>query len=277
MTKASSATVNVTALNARLRNAAGQGTELRLRSAVATTVVAQVMPAGAVKGGTAMKLRLGYDRTRFTRDLDVARHASLDVFVAELEEALSTGWGGFTGRLVKKTAAKPTGVPAPYVMQPYEVKLAFQGKPWLTVPLELGHDEIGDTEDTVPQLAGDLVELFVKLGLPTPQPVPVLATHHQVAQKLHACTAPGSDRAHDLVDLQLLAADEPLDLHTTATTARRLFASRHVHEWPPQLQPGPGWSTLYTEAAEGLAVRDTLDAAVAWTNELIVQIDEAGV
>jgi hypothetical protein len=29
----------------------------------------------------------------------------------------------------------------------------------------------------------------------------------QVAQKLHACTAPGSERAHDLVDLQLLEPD----------------------------------------------------------------------
>lgn len=33
--------------------------------------------------------------------------------------------------------------------------------------------------------------------------MPVGAVEHQIAQKLHAASAPGSSRAHDLVDLQL--------------------------------------------------------------------------
>jgi len=80
-------------------------------------------------------------------------------------------------------------------MKPFDVKLAYRGRSFMTVPLEVGHDEIGDTELA---LAPDIQGLFETLGLLIPEPVPVLATHHQVAQKLHACTAVGSERAHDL-------------------------------------------------------------------------------
>jgi len=59
--------------------------------------------------------------------------------------ALIGGWNGFTGRVVRKEPAKPHGVPGEYIMQPFEVKLAHKGKSWITVPLEVGHDEIGDT------------------------------------------------------------------------------------------------------------------------------------
>lgn len=31
-------------------------------------------------------------------------------------------------------------------MQPYDVKLDYLGKPWCTVPLEVGHNEIGDAD-----------------------------------------------------------------------------------------------------------------------------------
>jgi len=54
------------------------------------------------------------------------------------------------------------------------------------------------------------------VGLPEPVPVSVLPVPAQIAQKLHAWTAPDdpttgwvNDRPHDLVDLQLLARDLP--------------------------------------------------------------------
>lgn len=43
--------------------------------------------------------------------------------------------------------AKPKGVSTQYVMQPFEVKLSYNGKSWITVPLEVGHNEIGDADD----------------------------------------------------------------------------------------------------------------------------------
>lgn len=165
-----------------------------------------MLPPGAVKGGAARKFLLGHANTRFTTDLDVARRDSVNTFVAELEESLRAGWGDFTGRVVPRQPPKPLGVPAAYVMRPYEIRMSYKRGSWCTVHLELGHDEIGDTRDAVPFLAADLLELFANLGLPQPAAVPVLAVHHQIAQKLHACTEAGSDRAHDLVDLQLLVA-----------------------------------------------------------------------
>lgn len=51
-----------------------------MKSALAGVVVGQMMLEGVVKGGTAMKLRLGEDRSRFTPDFDVARRETFDEF-----------------------------------------------------------------------------------------------------------------------------------------------------------------------------------------------------
>ena len=102
---------------------------LRVRAVVANTVVSQMLPDGAVKGGTAIKLRLGDGVTRFTTDLDVARSQVLEGYVKSLGAALAEGWNGFTGRVVPRTPARPAGVPPCYVMQPFDVKLSFNGKP----------------------------------------------------------------------------------------------------------------------------------------------------
>lgn len=45
---------------------------MRARTAMANIVVGQLLPGGAVKGGSAIKLRFGEGVTRFTTDLDVA-------------------------------------------------------------------------------------------------------------------------------------------------------------------------------------------------------------
>lgn len=270
------APTGVRSLDGRIRQEAAGRPELLVRTAVATTVLAQMLPPGVVKGGTAMKLRFGPDQTRYSRDVDVARADALDTFIADLKDALVTGWGGFGGT-VRETKAdpRPVGVPDDYVMQPYDVKLTYRGTSWCTVPLEIGHDEIGDTAETDLRIADDLVDLFRRLGLPDPAPVPVLAVHHQVAQKLHACTAPGSERAHDLVDLQLLDHDEPIDPAATKDAATRLFRFRQGHGWPPTVAAGPGWDTLYAEAADGIGVLPDIDDAIVWTNELIDRIDAA--
>lgn len=40
-------------------------------------MVAQMLPDGAVKGGSALKLRLGDEGTRFSEDLDTARASDM--------------------------------------------------------------------------------------------------------------------------------------------------------------------------------------------------------
>ncbi len=160
-------------------------------------------------------------------------------------------------------------------MQAYTVKLLFHGRPFGTVAVELDYDELEATtsEPIERALAPEVVALFSELGLGTPAPIAVLPLHHQIAQKLHACSEPGSERAHDLVDLQLMAplADDRL----TAATTRRLFPFRRQHPWRAILTPGPTWTSLYTDAAQGLDVLVNLDAAVAWTNQYIARIHDA--
>jgi len=248
----------------------------RIQRAVANTVIGQTLPPGVVKGGTALKLRVGETGSRFTPDLDAARSAgtSLEDYLGALDANLGAGWSGFTGRIVVLDPAEPDGVPADYVMQPFDLKMQFRGKAWLTVRFELGHDEIGSTATPELRMADDLIDMFDTLGLDRPQPVPVLAIEHQVAQKLHACTSIGArtgtnDRAHDLVDLQILDQDEKIDPDRVGPIATRLFAARQAQSWPPVVVAHEGWDTLYAAAAEGLNVLPDVARAVTWTNALI--------
>jgi hypothetical protein len=92
---------------------------------MALVVVGQMLPEGAIKGGSAMALRFGRG-TRFTRDLDAVRSRPLVQFRSDFEESLSNGWAGFTGRLVERAAPRPPAVPTAYVMQPFEVRLGYR-------------------------------------------------------------------------------------------------------------------------------------------------------
>jgi hypothetical protein len=269
------------ALETRLRNIANArgANELRLRRTLANTIVAQMLPPGVVKGGTALKLRVGEAGSRFTPDFDAARAENLTVddFIDDFGRRLATGWNGFTGRIVRLDPADPPGIPDDYVMQPFELKLSYRNQAWLTVEFELGHDEIGSTKNPTFALARELIELFDQLGLPAPAAVALLSTEHQIAQKLHACTTPnrhgGNERAHDIVDLQILIDADPPDYSVLANVGPRLFTARRVAPWPPVVRIFPGWEETYARAAEGLDVR-TLPKAVEWINNIIATIEK---
>jgi hypothetical protein len=52
-----------------------------------------------------------------------------------------------------------------------------------------------------------------------------MSAEHQIAPKLHACTREAaSGRAHDLIDIQILAATEDIDHAEIDRIGRRLFA-----------------------------------------------------
>lgn len=62
---------------------------LQIRTIMANTIIGQLLPLGAVKGGSALKLRYGNATTRFTTDLDTSRGMSLANFTDELNTALA--------------------------------------------------------------------------------------------------------------------------------------------------------------------------------------------
>jgi hypothetical protein len=160
-------------------------------------------------------------------------------------------------------------------MRPFEVRLAYRGKPWCTVALEVGHNEIGDADEAERILAPGVAAMFEALGFPAPEPVPLMTIPYQIAQKLHGATEPGSHRVHDLVDLQLILAQGDPDWAKTRKTCVRLFDYRQLQPWPPVLAPGADWPAFYLAQAQGVPVLPTLEEAVAWTVRLIGRIDAA--
>jgi hypothetical protein len=246
---------------------------LQVRTVLANTIIGQLLPGGAVKGGSALKLRYGDNATRFTRDLDTARAEDLSVFIEKLDGALKEGWNGFTGRIIPKDPAKPRNVPGEYIMQPFEIKVEYNGKSWVTVPLEIGHDEIGDTTNPDYFISEDIVNLFEQLGFPAPKPIALMPIHHQIAQKLHAVSGEGSERAHDLIDLQVIEKNEIIDYALTKEACLRLFKSRKMQSWPPTIVKGINWESLYDAQLLGLEALPNVDEAINWTNALIHTIN----
>lgn len=270
-------------LKARIRNAATADGRLirRYELIVADAPIGQVLPPGVVKGGAAMQIRLGDVASRATRDLHAVRAAelSLETYLELLDDRLASGWAGFTGTVREAEGPNPVDVPPAYVMRPFVIRLSYRGSFWFNVPFELGRDEVGSTGAPELRMSPSTTDLFARLGLPAPEPIPLLPVDHQMAQKLHACTwldrNGQNDRAHDLVDLQILVREEAPDLAGVGTTARRLFASRRAQSWPPTVSAHDQWDTLYATAAEGLDVIGTVDEAIDWANSLIAQVDSA--
>ncbi|MCL2806946.1 MAG: nucleotidyl transferase AbiEii/AbiGii toxin family protein [Coriobacteriia bacterium] len=247
--------------------------QYRARAIIANTVIGQLLPDGVVKGGSSLKLRYGDKETRYTTDLDAARAEELDAYIRKLDDALREGWNGFTGRVVSRQPARPKNVPGEYIMQPFDIKLEYNHASWVTVQFELGHDEIGDTDKPDFWIAPEIVTMFEELGLPAPEPVALMPIPHQIAQKLHAVSGFNSERAHDLIDLQLILKNEDVDYAKTKEACQRLFNSRRLQEWPPKVVKVENWNALYSDQLGDLDVAQSVDEAVEWANTLIKQIE----
>ncbi|MCI1934801.1 MAG: nucleotidyl transferase AbiEii/AbiGii toxin family protein [Atopobiaceae bacterium] len=261
-------------LDDAIRRASGGTADgyVRMRTLMANAIVAQMLPDGVVKDGSAVRMRFGSGATRYTTDLDTATANDPDEYAAMLSEALTEGWEGFTGRVVRRDPAAPAGIPGEYVMRPFDVKLSYLGKPWCTVPLEVGFDEIGDADQADVTSQTEASNALERLGFPAVGDVALMDLCYQVAQKLHGLTS-GGDRVRDLVDLQLIAGNADVDLARTRQICVRLFAYRKAQAWPPEVISGKGWDELYAAQAEGLDVLHDLNGALVWANELVARID----
>lgn len=187
----------------------------------------------------------------------------------------AAGWAGFTGVVVPKKPHAPKSVPPAYIMRPFELKLSYNGKSWMTLPLEVGHNEIGDADDPDMVVSSEAAMVLTELGFPESGPVPCMKLEHQIAQKLHAVSGAGSERAHDLIDLQIIVNNGDVDYGLACRTCERLFAYRKEQAWPPTIDKGEDWDALYAAQAEGLGVLETADEAVAWANALVARISSS--
>jgi hypothetical protein len=276
---------NARSLDARIRNLSRTRDipEGRVRRLIAIVVIGQLLretEVGVIKGASNIEVRLGVQQTRVSSDLDTVRRASLEDFRDQLAVALRDGWEGFTGVVAD---LGPIDAPVPRGYQPHrlQVKLSYRGGDFGTVTVEVAAEEVGGLERAETVASAEAADWFAEIGLRSPQPVPTLPLEHQIAQKLHACTAPDTDervneRAHDLVDLQLALEAYGGEVSELRAVTTRLFRSRRGHPWPPTVTARDGWEERYAHEAERVGRLDVaadLDAAIAWANDLIRRID----
>lgn len=242
----------------------------QLRVMMADAIVGQFVRNGVLRGGTSLKFRYGLKTTRFTMDFDVARKVDQDVFERGLAQRMESGWAGFTGTIETLDKASPQGVPEEYVMQPYRIRLNYKNHPWCSVRLEVSYDELGDAEQSdfckVPE---EVCRVFEQLGFPVPEGLPLMTVPYQIAQKLHGVTDPGSRRAQDLVDLQLLFKNETVNLAEVNNICGRLFLNRKRQPWPSHVTGGDEWRDAYAHSAMGIDVVDSFEEAIAFVNAKI--------
>lgn len=279
---------NEPALTTRSAQAERQGVVFgRLQRHVAMIVVAQFAatltddtgaPLLLVKGGSSLELRRGIPDSRTSKDFDTVARRDIELIHEQLADAGETGWEGFTAIF---TAPEEIDVPGmPVKPRRFTAKLSYRGRAFATVPIEVSSVEAGNA-DQFDTLTSDALGL---VGVPAAVAVPCMTIPWQIAQKLHAVTAvleepKVNDRAHDLVDLQLL---EGLlldaDLMPTRSACIAIFEARAQHPWPPRVATLPHWPLIYAGALEGLdhlELARTVDAAAQAVQRFVARIDRA--
>lgn len=195
-----------------------------------------------------------------------------------LADAGETGWEGFTAIF---TSPKEIDVPGmPVKPRRFVAKLSYLGQPFASVPIEVSMVEAGNAE-RFDAVCSDVLTL---VGVPVAVTVPCMTVPWQIAQKLHACTAAmtpptTNDRAHDLVDLQLLEALlADADLEDARIACVAVFEARGEHSWPPTVKAHPHWAVIYERALEGLDHIDlaaTMADAAERVQRFIARIDQS--
>jgi len=289
--------LNVTQLNARLVEVAAElGIPVaRARVMLCTLIVSQMLPdAVAVKGGMGVKLRFGERGTRATADLDVSTRVRGEEFEQAFRARLAAGWGtvsaskgelrrnpdapervAFTAAIRAVKLHDPGLARPEYVMHPYRVSIAFLGAAWGALDVEVSDPEIDAYAHTRKEIDGELVQFGAYFGFGDLQPVELVDLEYQMAQKLHAVTDPAYERAHDLVDLQLLWGADP-DLTVLRRLCERTFDWRRQQIWPPfPLRSMDGWELAYADARAETEVGGTtpvlpdVTAAREWLTQVI--------
>jgi hypothetical protein len=257
----------------------------RLQQHVAVLVVAQLaarltdaagVPLLLVKGGSSLELRRGIGDSRTSKDLDAVARRDVAEVHELLADAGEPGWEGFTAIF---TPPEEIEVPGLHVKpRRFVAKLSYHGQPFASVPIEVSMVEAGNAE-SFDAVSSDALAL---VGVPGAVTVPCMTLPWQIAQKLHACTttpaAPKTnDRAHDLVDLQLLEvilADT--DLEQTRLACVAVFEVRAEQSWPTTIRALPHWPAIYDRAREGLDhidLAETVAAAAQRVQRFVSRID----
>jgi predicted nucleotidyltransferase component of viral defense system len=204
-----------------------------------------------LKGGVAMELRFA-QRARATKDLDVGLPGDRAARLQEFERALKLGFDHFSFRI--KPAIRQMDLADTVRI---EVALQYRTRAWQTIEVDLG--PVGATNV---DLVDPAIQGLRELGIPVTSPVRCISLSEQVAQKLHACTAPktAATRARDVLDILLIETLGQLDYAAARKAARRVFRERATHDFPPVFTVPPVWRPELAALADQLGFPVT-DAA----------------
>ena len=263
-----------------------------------TLVVSQMLPDSVViKGGMGVKLRFGELGTRATADLDVCTASRGAIFEEEFQIRAARGWGrvppsqgelsrnpnaadrvAFTAQ-IRATRTHDPGLPRPqYVTHPYRISIIFLGKQWSRLEVEVSDPEIDAHAFRRRAIDYGLLRFNDYFGFGALEPVELVDLEYQIAQKIHAVSDPLYQRAHDLVDLQLLWAANP-DKQILLDLCLRTFTWRDQQPWPPlPLREMSHWELAYQEAREetivngNTSVLPDVKAAREWLGRVIMLV-----
>ncbi|MCU0228664.1 MAG: nucleotidyl transferase AbiEii/AbiGii toxin family protein [Bryobacterales bacterium] len=212
----------------------------------------QILGSYFLKGGVAMELRFA-TRARATKDLDLGLEGPRGSRVDLFQRALGLGFDAFTFRLKAQTRDMEQADTVRV-----NVAVAYRTRAWQTIEIDLGPAS-GQMIDLIdPQVAG-----LADLGLPVTSPIRCLGMAEQVAQKLHACTAPNAaGRARDVLDILLVEMLQGLDYVRAADAAQRVFAVRATHPFPPAFNMPTEWRPEIEALAAQLGMAETRAAQI---------------
>jgi len=204
-----------------------------------------------LKGGVAMELRFA-QRARATKDLDLGLQGDRAARVREFEQALKLGFDQFSFRI--KPAIRQMDLADTVRI---DVAIQYRTRAWQTIEVDLGPVGATSVDLIAPAIQG-----LRELGVPVTSPVRCISLSEQVAQKLHACTAPhtAAMRARDVLDILLIETLGQLDYAAARKSARRVFRERATHDFPRIFAFPPIWHPELAALADQLGFPVT-DAA----------------
>lgn len=235
-----------------------------------------------------------------TSDLDVFTRNRGVAFEDEFRKRLSRGWGtvppskgqlrknpdasfrvAFTGSLRIGRVYNPRALDPAKLMHPYRVSIGFLGRNWAALDVEVSGLEIDGQGARKLPIDGDLAAFGALFGFGSFAQVGLIDLEYQIAEKIHAVTDPNYERAHDLVDLQLLWS-LGVNLPLLRGHCLNVFHSRRQQTWPPlPLRPMDGWSLAYKEARDETlggshtSILEDIERARNWLGEVIERISES--
>jgi hypothetical protein len=225
---------------------------LMLCGALDRAIQSGILAGYYLKGGVAMELRFA-ENARATKDLDLGMEGARRDRLRSLADALATGFDEFTFRIKAQTRDMEQADTVRV-----QVAIQYRTRAWQTIEVDLGPANANEVDLIEPRVRG-----IVELGIPVVAPVWCLNLAEQVAQKLHACTGPAAaGRARDVLDILLIDALGQLNYTATAEAARRVFADRATHVFPPTFVLPPEWGPELEAMARELGFAITTAAEI---------------